>query len=123
MIPPTVALRAFVPGGPDFDMAMRFYEALGFRRDFLSDAGDVAGFSCEGGSFLLQNAAFPGWNDNFMMSLSVADLDAWWSHIDRLDLAGTFSVTAPRPPAAQPWGLRVAYVFAPGGPLWHIVQA
>lgn len=123
MMPATVAMRPFVPGGPDFEAAQRFYTALGFTLDFVSDAKDIAGFSCEGGSFLLQNAAFPGWNDNFMMSLAVADLDAWWAHIDSLKLAETFGVEAPRAPAMQPWGLRVAYVFAPGCPLWHIVQA
>lgn len=123
MMPTTIAVRPFVPGGPDFEAARRFYTALGFTQDFVSDANDVAGFSCEGGSFLLQNAVFPGWNDNFMMSLAVADLDAWWTHIESLKLADAFDVGAPRPPAMQPWGLRVAYVFAPGGPLWHIVQA
>lgn len=123
MMPATLALRPFVPGGPDFEVARRFYLALGFTQDFLSDAGDIAGFSCTGGSFLLQNASFLGWNDNFMMSLTVADLDDWWAHIDRLDLAGTFQVRLPQAPAMQPWGLRVAYLFAPGGPLWHIIQA
>ncbi len=58
-----------------------------------------------------------------MISLAVADLDAWWAHIDNLKLTETFDVGAPRASTMQPWGLRVAYVFAPGGPLWHIIQA
>jgi catechol 2,3-dioxygenase-like lactoylglutathione lyase family enzyme len=120
---PTTVLQPFVPGGPDFDSAKHFYRALGFTLDFESEAGDIAGFSCAAGKFLLSNAVFAGWNDNFMMSLTVPDLDAWWVHVEGLDLPGAFGVRAPMPPRLQPWGLTVAYVFAPGGPLWHIVQA
>jgi uncharacterized glyoxalase superfamily protein PhnB len=57
-----------------------------------------------------------------MMQLMVDDLDAWWTHIEALDLPGRFGVTAPRAPEMQPWGLRVAYVFDPAGVLWHIAQ-
>ena len=115
------AVRPFVPGGKDFDLSKRFYQALGFTIDF--DAGEVAGLSCEGGSFLLQNYYHEGWAGNFMMQLVVADLDAWWAQIEALDLPGRFGVPAPRPPAVQPWGPRVAYLVGPCGELWHIVQA
>jgi len=52
-----------------------------------------------------------------MMQLMVDDLDAWWTHIERLDLAAAFGVPPPRAPAIQPWGLRVAYVMDPSGVL------
>jgi hypothetical protein len=120
---PVANVQPFVPGGPDFGAAKRFYLALGFTLDFEAPDGSVAGFCCDGGRFLLQNAAFDGWNENFMMSMAVPDLDGWWVHIEGLDLAAQFGVRAPLAPAMQPWGLRVAYLFAPGGPLWHIVQA
>lgn len=57
-----------------------------------------------------------------MMQLVVDDLDAWWSHIESLDLSATFGVTKPKPPAMQPWGLRIAYVVDPSGVLWHVAQ-
>ena len=56
------------------------------------------------------------------MQLMVDDLDAWWAHIEALDLPGRFGVRPPTAPAMQPWGLRVAYVFDPAGVLWHIAQ-
>ena len=34
-------------------------------------------------------------------NLMVDDLDGWWSHIQSLDLPGTFGVPAPKPPAAD----------------------
>jgi hypothetical protein len=114
-------IRAFVPGGRDYALSKRFYEALGFTIDF--DAGDVAGLSCDAGGFLLQNYYHKDWAGNFMMQWVVEDLDAWWTRVSALDLAGRFGVQAPRPPAMQPWGLTVAYLFGPCGELWHVVQA
>jgi uncharacterized glyoxalase superfamily protein PhnB len=52
----------------------------------------------------------------------VDDLDAWWGHIESLELARHFSVPPPRAPEMQPWGLRVAYVIDPSGVLWHVAQ-
>ena len=57
-----------------------------------------------------------------MMQLMVDDLDAWWVHIESLDLPKVFGVTEPKPPANQPWGLRIAYVIDPSGVLWHVAQ-
>jgi hypothetical protein len=117
----TSIVRPFIPGGKDYELSKRFYQALGFTQTF--DAGSVAGFFCDSGSFLLQNADIPGWADNFVMQLGVADLDAWWAHIESLDLPGQFGVKAPTPPALQTWGMTVAYVFGPCGELWHVTQA
>ena len=57
-----------------------------------------------------------------MLQLMVDDLDAWWSHIESLDLPRHFGVPFPKPPAMQPWGLRVAYVVDPAGVLWHFAE-
>lgn len=57
-----------------------------------------------------------------MMQLMVDDLDAWWSHIELLDLPAKFGVMPPKAPAMQPWGLREAYVYDPAGVLWHVAQ-
>ncbi|WP_404338368.1 VOC family protein [Sphingomonas sp. MMS12-HWE2-04] len=117
----TRAIRPVVPGGKDFALSKRFYTALGFRIEFEADK--IAGFICDSGSFLLQDHYAKDWAENFMMQLLVEDLDAWWAHIESLDLAGSFAVPPPRAPAIQPWGLRVAYLFGPCGELWHVAQA
>jgi hypothetical protein len=117
----TTAVRPFVPGGLDFDLSKRFYQALGFTMIF--EVPEVAGFDNDSGGFLLQNAYFKGWAENFMMQLAVVDLDAWWAHIQALDLPRRFGVQAAKAPALQPWGLRVAYVYGPCGELWHVAQA
>jgi catechol 2,3-dioxygenase-like lactoylglutathione lyase family enzyme len=114
----TERMRPFLPAR-DFDLSRRFYEALGFEK--VLD-GEVAIFNAPSGGFILQRHFQKEWAGNFMMQLMVDDLDAWWAHIEGLDLATTFGVAPPRAPAMQPWGLRIAYVVDPSGVLWHIAQ-
>lgn len=114
----TEIARPFLPA-KDFDVSKRFYEALGFTK--VLD-GDVAIFRMGASSFILQKHFQKDWAENFMMQLMVDDLDAWWTHLGSLDLSAKFGVPAPKPPAMQPWGLRVAYVTDPSGVLWHIAQ-
>jgi hypothetical protein len=111
--------RPFLPA-KDFGLSKLFYEALGFEK--LLDAPDVAIFRMGRGTFLLQSYYQKDWAENFMMQLMVDDLDAWWSHIQALDLPGRFEVASPKPPALQPWGLRIAYLIDPSGVLWHVAQ-
>ncbi|KFN43030.1 VOC family protein [Arenimonas oryziterrae] len=114
----TEFMRPFLPA-KDFELSKKFYEALGFEK--LLDAS-VAIFRMGRGEFLLQPYYQKDWAENFMMQLMVDDLDLWWRHIQSLDLARRFGVGAPKAPALQPWGLRVAYVTDPAGVLWHVAQ-
>jgi uncharacterized glyoxalase superfamily protein PhnB len=114
----TETIRPFLPS-QDFDRSKAFYEALGFSK--LLDS-DVAIFALGASAFILQRYYQKEWAENCMMQMVVDDLDAWWRHIEALDLPRAFGVQAPSPPAMQPWGLRVAYVFDPCGVLWHIAQ-
>ena len=114
----TELARPFLPA-KDFDLSKRFYEALGFEKEL---DGEVAIFRVGSGSFILQRYYQQQWADNFMMQLMVDDLDAWWDHIEALDLPGRFGVRPPKAPAMQPWGLRIAYVVDPSGVLWHVAE-
>jgi len=115
---PTDTPRPFLPA-KDFALSKRFYEALGFAK--LLD-GDVAIFAVGTGAFILQDYYKQEWAENCMMQLMVDDLDAWWAHIEALDLPAAFGVKPPKVPAMQSWGLRVAYVYDPSGVLWHIAE-
>jgi hypothetical protein len=110
--------RPFLPA-KDFALSKAFYEALGFAK--LLD-GEVAIFQVGAGGFILQNFFQEQLAANFMMQLMVDDLEAWWAHIEALNLPARFGVKPPRAPALQPWGLKVAYLFDPAGVLWHVVQ-
>lgn len=115
----TDTARPFLPA-KDFELSKRFYEALGFSK--VLDTHEVAIFRAGASSFILQNYYQKEWAENFMMQLVVDDLDAWWTHLESLALPTAFVVPEPKPPAMQPWGLRIDYVTDPSGVLWHIAQ-
>ncbi len=116
---PVVVARPFLPA-TDLARSRDFYEAIGFTK--LLDS-QVVIFSVGGaGGFILQHYTAPGAAKHFMMQLMVEDLDAWWKHIASLDLQRRFGVQPPKPPAMQPWGLEVAYLYDPAGVLWHVCR-
>lgn len=110
--------RPFVPTN-DLAKSVRFYEALGFEK--LLDT-EVAIFGIGQSRFILANATHEDMAGHFMMQLMVDNLDAWWTHIQTLNLPEAFGVPAPRPPAVQPWGLRIVYMVDPSGVLWHVAE-
>lgn len=114
----TELVRPFLPT-KDFETSKLFYEAIGFEKTLDSE---VAIFKAGHGGFILQRHFHEDWAGNCMMQLMVDDLDAWWTHIESLDLPTRFGVPTPKPPAMQPWGLRIAYIVDPAGVLWHVAQ-
>ncbi len=114
----TERMRPFVPAR-DFDLSKSFYETIGFEKVLDSE---VAIFNAGSGGFILQRYYQKDWAENFMMQLLVDDLDAWFQHIESLDLPTKFGVKAPTPPKLQPWGLRITYLTDPTGVLWHISE-
>jgi uncharacterized glyoxalase superfamily protein PhnB len=114
-----VSLRPFVPS-QDFELSKRFYQSLGFAVTMEQDK--IAMLKIESFSFILQDYYVKDWADNCMMQLLVRDVDAWWQRIDAAKLEAEFGVKPPRPPAMQPWGLKVGFVFDPAGVLWHVAE-
>jgi hypothetical protein len=118
-VPDVVAIRPFVPA-KDFATCVRFYEELGFSSRLHGDS--LASMSLGPFGFLLQEYDVPGFAGNFMMHMTVNDLDGWWQKISGLDLARRYGVRPPTAPEIQPWGLVITYVVDPTGVLWHIAQ-
>lgn len=114
---PVLALNAFVPA-KDFDLAKQFYSDIGFELAWSN--ADIASFEIGAFSFLLQRFYVQQHSENFMMSLTVEDADRWWEHFERIGLRKKYPQIMLKPPAMQPWGIRVLYVSDPTGVLWHI---
>ena len=113
-----VEIKAFVPAR-DFALSKRFYEDLGFTIAW-SDS-DLAYLRCGNCSFLLQNFYNPEHAGNFMMHLLVADVEAWWQHVENSQLRAQYDVRA-EPPVDRPWGMRDFTIVDPSGVLWRIAQ-
>lgn len=111
------AFRPFIPAR-DYRASLGFYEAIGFQAHPLGEA--MAELSLGSHAFLLHSA--PEWAGDMVMHVLADDVRGWWRHLDSLDLAGRFGVTAPAPPRDEPWGLTVTYLSDPSGVFWHFAQ-
>ncbi len=112
-------LKAFVPA-KDYNVAKQFYLDLGFTLNFSNN--EIAEFQIGSFRFLLQPFYVKEHSQNFMMSLTVEDADAWWKHIEQIELKKKYPGIMAKPPTLQPWGLRVLYLSDPTGVLWHIAD-
>src|SRR5262245_44910053 len=114
----TIEAKAYVPAR-DFALSKRFYQDLGFELVWSSD--DLAYLRHRRSSFLLQNFYVAEHASNFMMHLLVADVEAWWRHVQSRGIVSTYGVFA-EPPADRSWGLRDFPIADPTGVLWRIGQ-
>lgn len=120
MLPsPVTDLKTFVPAR-DPELSRKFYEELGFTINWSNE--QIAELQIGSFRFLLQTFYVAEHAGNFMMSLSVEDADAWWEHIQRLELTKKYPGITCKPPRMQPWGMRVLYLSDPSGVLWHITD-
>jgi catechol 2,3-dioxygenase-like lactoylglutathione lyase family enzyme len=112
-------LKAFVPAR-NLDVSKQFYSDLGFRLNFGND--EIAEFQVGSFRFLLQPFYVQQHAENFMMHLMVEDADVWWDRIQSVRLKEKYNLSMAKPPAMQPWRLRVLYLSDPTGVLWHIAD-
>ncbi len=114
-----LALRPFVPA-KDHALSKRYYQTLGFTP--THEDGQVTILKMESFSFILQNFYEQQLAENLMLQLLVRNADAWWQAHDPASLVESFEVKPPKPPAMQPWGLKVGFIFDPSGVLWHVAE-
>ena len=110
--------KAYVPAR-DYALSRAFYRDLGFAERWATD--ELAHFSRDGATFLLQSFYLREHADNFQMHLLVDDVDAWWQSIESSGLIDRYRVRA-EPPADRPWGMRDFVLFDPSGVLWRVGQ-
>ena len=113
-------IMTFVPAQGRYEEAIRFYEEVGFEIDWRDDT--IAVIRKDTCRFFLQNISYEWAEGNFMMSLEVDDLDAWWKHLESLRLAENYSGVKLRSPEDYPWGKREIHLIDPCGVLWHIAM-
>ena len=115
-----LALKPFVPSGPDFSRALAFFSDLGFAAVWESDG--YAELRLGNAAFILQRFDDAHVQNNLMMSVEVDDLDDWYRHILSSGVLERYGVIA-KPPARYPWGQREVHLIDPAGVCWHFVQA
>jgi predicted enzyme related to lactoylglutathione lyase len=113
-------LYPFVPSGPNFDLAIEFFVALGFEQQWQHDG--LAGLRFGGAYFMLQKIDVPEWQKNQQITYEVSDLEDYWAALEPKNLPKQFPGSGLRPPTEFPWG-REIHIIDPGGVCWHVRQA
>ncbi len=114
-----LALKPFVPSGPDFERAIAFFAELGFELQWRN-AG-LAGLRRDAAAFMLQDIDVPEWQKNQMLTLEVDDLEGYWKEIAGKELGTRFPGVLLKEPTDYPWG-REVHIVDPAGVCWHVRQ-
>lgn len=114
------SLSPFVPSGADYAASRKFFAELGFEE--LWSSGDCTGFKNGEGQFILQHFADKQFAENYMVSIAVTDLDAWWATIGEKKLDQKFPGVRFNPPKNFPWGREIHFIDL-AGVCWHVRQA
>ncbi len=112
-------LKAFVPA-KDFATSKQFYTDLGFKLNWEGDK--LAEFLSGNFSFLLQDYYTQPFAENFMLSLTVENVDELWKQIEDSRLAEKYPTIKLKAPEWKPWGLYTLHLIDPSGVLWHIAD-
>ncbi|MEP6569558.1 MAG: hypothetical protein ABJC10_07280 [Acidobacteriota bacterium] len=111
------ALLPFVPSGSDYEASRRLFADLGFEE--VWENSGYAGFRNGNAQFILQKFDNETFASNFMVSIKVPNLDAWWQAISQKQLVTKYPGLRLNPPANFPWGREINLIDL-AGVCWHI---
>ena len=112
------SIQAFVPSGSNFQASKELFLELGFN--IIRESEGYIRFENNGGGFILQNYDDKNFAENFMMRVTVGDLDKFWLEISEKNLPAKFGVKL-REPTEFPWGREVNMIDI-AGVCWHFSQ-
>lgn len=113
-----LSLQPFVPSGADFKRSKHLFLDLGFT--ILWDQGDYVGFARGGSRFILQNYHHPEFASNFMLSVAVDDVEAWYQELKEKNVEEIYGIRISAP-QLQPYGKEVNMIDL-AGVCWHFVE-
>jgi len=112
-----ISLEPFVPSGGNFEGSKQLFVELGFTINW--DAGDYIGFQKDDCKFILQKFNNKEFAENFMISVRVSDVDAFWKEVNEKQLPEKFGIRISKP-TEQPYGREVNIIDI-AGVCWHFV--
>lgn len=113
-----LALQPFVPSGSDFDNAKQFFLELGFQLSW--DGAEYAGFERDGCKFILQHYDNKAFAENFMLTVTVDDVDAFYQSVIDKKIPEKYGIRISQP-KMQPYG-KEANIIDKAGVCWHFVS-
>ena len=112
-------MKPFVPS-QDFELSMRYYQALGGTVNWRQ--GGLAEIDFGASRIILQDYYQQNWAENFVMHIPVDDATAWHAHIAAMVDSGEYGKIRVHEPKAEPWCKLVTYAWDPSGVLLNLAQ-
>ncbi|NSL86266.1 hypothetical protein ECE50_005470 [Chitinophaga sp. Mgbs1] len=113
-----LSLQPFVPSGSDFTRSSELFQELGFSISF--EAPGYAGFEKDGCGFILQEYDMPAFAENFMLTVTVEDVQAFREMVISKELQERFGIKVGAV-TNQPYGKEVNVIDI-AGVCWHFVE-
>lgn len=113
-----LSLAPFVPSGEDFEGSKQLFLELGFK--ILWDAGDYVSFEKDGCTFILQKFVNKEFAENFMITVRVDDVTAFYNEVNEKQLPQKFGIRI-SPPKQMPYG-KESNIIDIAGVCWHFVE-
>ena len=113
-----LSLEPFVPSGSNFEGSKQFFGELGFT--IAWDAGDYIGFERDGCKFILQRFDKEEFAQNFMLSVSVSNAEAFRNEVIEKRLPERFDIRIGQV-TQQAYGKEVNVIDI-AGVCWHFVE-
>ncbi|RAP73794.1 glyoxalase [Paenibacillus montanisoli] len=110
-------LRPFVPSGADYELAKAFFKDIGCETVYSDNGISILRLSEL--EFFLQNYNDQHFQNNYMLEVTVEDLDGWWTHIQSILESGKYPTVRAKEPTQYPWGRREIHLIDPAGVCWH----
>lgn len=114
-----LSLRPFVPSGSNYQLALEFFQELGFTLVWKMD--DYAGLENNGAAFILQRYNNKSFAENFMLTINIEDAAAFRTEVISKQLPEKYGIRI-GDICQQPYGLEVNIIDL-AGVCWHFVQA
>lgn len=113
-----LSIEPFVPSGKDYEKSKQLFHDLGFTTAW--DAGDYLGFEANGCKFILQKLNDRAFAENFMLSVRVSDVQAFWHACMAKGLPEKYGIQVTEP-TMQAYGMEVNLIDL-AGVCWHFVE-
>ena len=113
-----LSLAPFVPSGENFEGSKQLFMELGFK--MIWNEGDYAGFEKDESKFILQKFANKEFAENFMITVRVDDVTAFFEEVKQKQLPEKFGIRISAP-KEMPYG-KESNLIDLAGVCWHFVE-
>jgi len=113
-----LSLQPFVPSGSNFEGSKQFFQELGFKINW--NAGDYIGFERDGCKFILQKYDNTDFAQNFMLSVSVSNVEEFRKTVNEKKLPEKFGIRIGQI-TEEPYGKEVNIIDM-AGVCWHFIE-